>query len=221
MAAPATRKEDSDLGRQEIESSLRSIVESADKWLERLKRRQQRIRLATAFLTTVLAFVIFAASVLFVLLLEGKFVPGPPPPQFFPLVGLSGIVALVCGAASYFLLKRKHEAELKNLETLVVQMKKEREGGTTTDALSLADKIISLLPTLVRKRSQDSLIYGVVAFLLSLALVRFPPGALLIGVIVWLYFRHENIKTYEKEISRFDEQRRVFEQRKKDFLETL
>ena len=37
--------------KQEIQSSLNSIVESSDKWLERLRRREFRVRLAGSFLT--------------------------------------------------------------------------------------------------------------------------------------------------------------------------
>jgi hypothetical protein len=212
--------------RKEIQSSLRSIVESADNWLKRLRTREFRVRLASSFLTTILAFAIFGISSLIYLITVGQLtIPPhvPPPPEFFPLIGLSGLAALASGIAAYFFLKRKHEAELKDLDSLVSEMKKENEGnaGAIERALSLTDKIIAVLPELVRKRRQDSILFGVVAFILAAALVRFPPVALLIGVIVWLYFRNENSKTYEREISRLAEQRKAFEQRKKDFLETL
>src|SRR2546425_12568504 len=50
--------------RQEIQFSLKSIVESSDKWLGRLRGRESRVRLASSFLTTILVFVTVGASVL-------------------------------------------------------------------------------------------------------------------------------------------------------------
>jgi hypothetical protein len=211
--------------RREIQLGLKSIVESSERLLANLRKREWRVRVASSFLTTILAFAILAVSTLILLFTQGQLKTfGPPPHQFFPLLALSGLIALASGVLTYFFLKRKHEAELKDLASLIAQMKKENETngvGSTENALSLADKILAILPELVRKRRQDSLLFGVVAFILSAAIIRFPPVALLIGVIVWLYFRHENRKIYDQEISRLQEQKRVFDQRKKDFLETL
>ena len=43
--------------RQEIRSSLKSIVETSDKWLERIRKREARVRVASSFLTTILVWV--------------------------------------------------------------------------------------------------------------------------------------------------------------------
>ena len=45
--------------------------------------------------------------------------------------------------------------------------------------------------------------------------------AILVGAVVWLYFRYETRKAYEQEMSKFEEQKRIFEQRKKDFIVSL
>jgi hypothetical protein len=45
--------------------------------------------------------------------------------------------------------------------------------------------------------------------------------AIIVGVLVWLYVRHRTKKSYEHEMSKYEEQKRVFEQRKKDFIGTL
>ena len=50
--------------RQEIQSSLNSIVESSDKWLERLRRREFRVRLAGSFLTGSWFLVAVGAAIL-------------------------------------------------------------------------------------------------------------------------------------------------------------
>ena len=149
----------------------------------------------------------------------------------YSLAGTVLLAGLISGFATYFLLKRKHDARLKELSSLITEMKKIEEEqqkvnagggeGITEDALSLADKIVTLLPELVRRRNQDSLLFGVVAFIVAALVGRNIAVAILVGAMVWLYFSYETRKTYEQEISKFEEQKRVFEQRKKDFIETL
>ena len=211
--------------RQEIQSSLKLIVESSDRWLGRLKRRESRVRFASAFLTTILVFAGVGVAVLVFLLSQGQLSAFLNNPNLsYSLISASGLTGLISGFATYFLLRRKHIAELKDLSSLITEMKKanvEAGGGITEDALSLADKIMTLLPQLVRKRNQDSLLFGVVAFILAGLFGGNFAVAILVGVIVWLYFRYETRKTYEQEISKFEEQKRAFEQRKKDFIETL
>jgi hypothetical protein len=183
MTSPDESPASSEKSDAEIVSSLESIVESADKWLGRLRARDFRVRLASSFLTTILVFVIFGASALIILSAQGKLTGpiGPPPRQFFPLIGLSGLVALAIGTIVYFFLTKKHEGELKELASLVATMKEKnvnQEDFTVTDrALELADKITAILPDLVRKRRQDSLLFGVVAFILTLVIVHFPPSS--------------------------------------------
>ena len=144
-------------------------------------------------------------------------------------VFLAGVIS---GFATYFLLKRKHEAKLKELSSLIAEMKKVEEDQkraandgngevVTENALYLADKILTLLPEMVRKRGQDSLLFGVVAFIVAEVIGRNLAVAILVGAIVWLYFRYEFRRSYEREASKFEEQKRAFEQRKKDFMETM
>lgn len=222
--------------RQEIQSSFKSIVESSDKWLGRLRRRESRVRLASSFLTAILVFVAVGAGILgfvvsqygwpyLVVLFQNRNLA-------YSLASTVVLAGLISGFSTYFLLKRKHDARLKELSSLITEMKKIEEEqqnkanggggeGITEAALSMADKIVMLLPEIVRKRSQDSLLFGVVAFIVAAVLGRNLAVAILVGAMVWLYFSYETGKTYEQEISKFEEQKRVFEQRKKDFVETL
>ena len=222
--------------RREIESSLKSIVESSDKWLGRLRRRESRVRLASSFLTAILVLAAVGAAVLgFVVSQYGwpyLMVLFQNRNLAYPLASTVALAGLISGFATYFLLKRKHDVRLKELSSLITEMKKIEEKqqkkandgggeGITEDALSLADKIVTLLPELVRRRNQDSLLFGVVAFIVAALVGRNLAVAILVGAMVWLYFSYETRKTYEQEISKFEEQKRVFEQRKKDFIETL
>lgn len=219
--------------RQEIQFNLNSIVEASEKWMRRLRKRERRVRLASAFLT---GFLVFAGlEAIFI-----GFVVAIHSPAYFTvfigkgslvlaLAGPAALAGLASGTATYFFLKRSHETRLNELSSLITQMNTEQkldnESQVITDkALSFADKVITLLPEIVRKRNQDSLLFGIVAFIITAIVARSTwtaPVAIVVGAMVWLYFRYETGKTYEREISKFEEQRRVFEQRKKDFLETL
>lgn len=218
---------------KEIRSDLRSIVDSSDRWLGRIRSRQFQVRLATSFLTAFIFLIITAAVFFAAITLSGVSVF-----QNFRLIAVGGVSALAVFVASgiltYYLLKRRQEARLKDLSNLIAQMRKRLEsasadeaqmagtdGGVIEDALSLADKTMVLLPELVRKRNQDTLLFGFAAFILALLIGRNPGIAVLVGVIVWLYFRYEMGKTYDREMARFEEQKKVLEQRKQDFLQTL
>lgn len=225
--------------RQEIQSSLNSIVESSDKWLERLRRREFRVRLAGSFLTgSLVLMAVGAAAILGFYLSQGEEIDDFFEQQSlafqFSLVGAAAAAGLISGILTYFFLKRKHDTRMKDLSSLITEMKKKTNEqqqnnanvvgggeGITKEALSLAEKIVTLLPELVRKRKHDSLLFGAVAFIVTNVVVSNLVVAIIVGVLVWLYVRHRTKKSYEHEMSKYEEQKRVFEQRKKDFIDTL
>jgi predicted PurR-regulated permease PerM len=152
----------------------------------------------------------------------------------FSLLGAAAAAGLISGILTYFFLKRKHDTRMKDLSSLITEMKKKTNEqqqnnanvvgggeGITKEALSLAEKIVTLLPELVRKRKHDSLLFGAVAFIVTNVVISNLVVAIIVGVLVWLYVRHRTKKSYEHEMSKYEEQKRVFEQRKKDFIDTL
>ena len=225
--------------RQEIQSSLNSIVESSDKWLERLRRREFRVRLAGSFLTgSLVLMAVGAAAILGFYPSQGEGIDDFFEQQSlafqFSLVGAAAAAGLISGILTYFFLKRKHDTRMKDLSSLITEMKKKTNEqqqnnanvvgggeGITKEALSLAEKIVTLLPELVRKRKHDSLLFGAVAFIVTNVVVSNLVVAIIVGVLVWLYVRHRTKKSYEHEMSKYEEQKRVFEQRKRDFIDTL
>jgi ABC-type branched-subunit amino acid transport system permease subunit len=225
--------------RQEIQSSLDSIVESSDKWLERLRRREFRVRLAGSFLTgSLVLMAVGAAAILGFYLSQGEEIDDFFEQQSlafqFSLLGAAAAAGLISGILTYFFLKRKHDTRMKDLSSLITEMKKKTNEqqqnnanvvgggkGITKEALSLAEKIVTLLPELVRKRKHDSLLFGAVAFIVTNFVISNLIVAIIVGVLVWLYVRHRTKKSYEHEMSKYEEQKRVFEQRKKDFIDTL
>jgi uncharacterized membrane protein (DUF106 family) len=228
--------------RQEIQSSLNSIVESSDRWLERLRRREFRVRLAGSFLTgSLVLMAVGAAAILGFYLSQGDDIDDDFFEQQslafqFSLLGAAAAAGLISGIIAYFFLKRKHDTRMKDLSYLITEMKKKTNEqqqqnnnanvvsggeGITKEALSLAEKIVTLLPELVRMRKHDSLLFGAVAFIVTNFVINNLVVAIIVGVLVWLYVRHRTKKSYEHEMSKYEEQKRVFEQRKKDFIDTL
>lgn len=224
--------------RQEIQSSLNSIVESSDKWLERLRRREFRVRLAGSFLTgSLVLMAVGAAAILGFYLSQGEEIDDFFEQQSlafqFSLLGAAAAAGLISGILTYFFLKRKHDTRMKDLSSLITEMKKKTNEqqqnnanvgggeGITKEALSLAEKIVTVLPELVRKRKHDSLLFGAVAFIVTNVVISNLVVAIIVGVLVWLYVRHRTKKSYEHEMSKYEEQKRVFEQRKRDFIDTL
>src|SRR5437870_2967057 len=174
--------------RQEIQSSLNSIVESSDKWLERLRRREFRVRLASSFLMGSLVLVAVGAAILGFFLSQGKDIGAFFKQQSLAfqisLAGAAAFAGLISGFVTYLLLKRKHDARLKDLSSLITEMKKKANAGgegITKDALSLAEKILTLLPELVRKRKHDSLLFGAVAVIVTNAVVNNLAVAIVVG----------------------------------------
>jgi ABC-type multidrug transport system fused ATPase/permease subunit len=207
---------------QQIKTNLDSIVDIAEKWLLRLRRRRKQVKLASAFLTTLLVLAGLAA-------VSFGYITSQYSLSFFQehtfliltLFGVIAVIAILCGVASYFFQGRKQDSKLDELARLISEMKQSDSASTMSyDVLSIAEKILTLLPEVVRKRNQDSFLFGILAFVITILPAKLPL-ALLIGVLVWLYFRYEMNKGYDKEILRFEEQRKQFEQRKQEFMETL
>jgi Na+/proline symporter len=222
--------------RQEIQSSLESIVATSESWLKRLRKREWHVRLATSFLTMILAFFIFGAVGLLVIIAQHgiQYIATlfQDPNRAFAYAGVTFLGGVFSGIVTFFILKRRQEAQLKEVSSLILEMKSklsqqrqtERLGGPeaiTGDALSLAEKIVDLLPTLVRKRNADSILFGFVALLIVSILGRSFAAGLVAGIVVWIYFRYETRKTYDQEIAKFEAQKQLFEKRKNDFMETL
>jgi phosphate/sulfate permease len=210
---------------KQILKSLGSIVDISERIVHRLRVRQSRLWIVSSFLVGMLVFGVLLSIAI------GLLVPSYDPSDIrayfdthsssatlFALLVLSGLSSWL---VAYLLLRRRKNPELEELSALIAKMKEKDENkGTTESALSLTEKILALLPKVVRKRNLDSFLFGITAFILA-SLVARPALGILVGAIVWLYFRYEMNRTYEREIAALQEQERIFEQRKKEFLESL
>jgi hypothetical protein len=234
---------------QEIQSSLKSIVETAESWLKRLKRRQLQVRVITSLVTLVLVF--FATLILgaLALVISANLISTSSstlstnfnnyiqqhPDVLFRIAGPAFLTAPLGAIVMYFILRWRQGSRTKELSSLISQMKKRlveydrrqkknvnpEQEGMVEDAFSLTDQILTVLPEVVRKRSLDSLLFGLGAFILSLIVSQNLGIALIAGFAVGLYSTYETKRSYEREIAKFEEQEKDYEQRKDDFLATL
>jgi hypothetical protein len=223
-----------------MQSVVASIVDSSDEWVRRIKRREFYIRLVSALFTTVFFFfitlIVFVVSMLVVAGIPIQSATSASITAYlqdhvylyYELGASAFIIGPASGLVTYFLLRWRQGQDLKELSTLISRMKKklgststEDEEGIPESGLYVADRIVEMLPETLRKRTQDSFIFGVIAFFIAGLVGRNVAIAVLVGAIVWLFFRYESQRSYERERAKFDERRRLYEDRKKDFLESL
>lgn len=216
MASP----EGSDKFEQEVNQSLGSIVDDAERSATTLKRRERNSRIARSIILGFLECAIVIVVILGIVELTSGTAAFTKTLGF--LFATFGAGSWLIGSAlTYVILARRKNPRLQELSNLIQQIRTKKVETTTENALSLADRIVAILPEIVRKRTEDSLVYGILAFIVSLIITHFAPVAVIVGVVVWLFFRYEMNRSYEKEIAKFEEQKRLFEQRKKDFIESL
>jgi hypothetical protein len=219
--------------RQQIQSSLAWIVESSDKWLVRLRRQERRVRLAGSLLTASLCSLAVGTGALVYQIVQGhlyvyfqqpNFGMAPPPAQvaiaFAIAGGLALIGALAAGPVTYLLLKLKHTRRLQGISAMVTEMKDklaqqttgtvtatEKDQGLTENTLAMADRIMTVLPQLIKNRKHDPVLFGAAASVIAAIVTKNPVAAIIAGVLVWLYLRHRITKSYEQEILELERQR--------------
>lgn len=200
---------------------MNAIVDISEKWTQYIRTRESQVRVVKSFLAGMLVFLATSAAIVASVLMQN-------PPEYFFVhreilegVGVAALVGLACGVGVYIVIGRGRNAELEELSGLIANMKKASESERATEnALSVTEKILTLLPKVVRRRTGDALIFGIAAFIIG-SLFGTPAVGIVVGVLVWLYFRYESNQSYEKQMSRLEEQRRAFDREKKNFIESL
>jgi hypothetical protein len=140
-------------------------------------------------------------------------------------------LSLPVGLITYSYAKKQYTEEylpwkntLQKLKKTVTENKAEK-ASILEKTLQLIDQASVWLPNLMKYRSEEALTYGLVAFLLTaLVSANSPIGmpiALLIGVMVWLYFRYEKRKETDQQIKELKAWRQKFEEGKGNFLKSV
>jgi Flp pilus assembly protein TadB len=178
---------------------LEDIVRDADEYYNYLKGKNvNETRVHVAVVSLVVWFASFAAIGLSSFAIYGR--------QISYLV-VAFVIAIVIGAVAgittYARRRRFKFAEFGDL----LQKVKER-GASSEDGLHLMDTMHQAA-LLAKKRKLDSALeYGVLSFaLVALVGMSAAVGALA-GVIVYLYFRYEAQREYEKEEKRYEDSKR-------------
>ena len=215
-------KEDSPTRTDDVVASMNSIVELSQKWVDYIRASEGRVRLAKSFIAGALVFLVTSAAVV-----AYEMTLNPPFPFFFSRaeflrgVGIGAVAGIAIGAVVYIVTRRSKDRALEELTGLIGRMGKSSvDQSGTENALSVTEKILEILPKVVRRRTNDALLLGVAAFILATLVGTLPVGVL-VGVMVWLYFRYESNQSYEKQMAKLEEQRSEFEREKRRFIESL
>jgi len=173
------------------------VILASERWYNRLVDDEKGGRALTGVLCGLL---VFLASIIVI------FVSDETPynlTNYFIQYGNTlyfeiSIGASFAGGILYYALTARRKSNYEDLSRLIGQAKAE---PTPERLLSLAIQISSLLPKVKQGRYDDALLYGVLSFLLTIFLF---PWCFIVGLVVWLYFRHEASSEYNREQARFD-----------------
>ena len=144
------------------------------------------------------------------------------------------ILSIIVGFVTYHYTKKSyiqpfvtHKNKIQELEKAIRENKTE-EINVIEKILILIDQMSFWIPNLKRYKSDEAQSYGFAAFLI-IAFISFLSGtlfvglpiSLLVGVIVWLYFRFEKRQEADEQIQEFKTWKKKFEEEKESFLETM
>ena len=203
-------------------ASVEAIGRISARWSDYIRRREQHLVLAKSFLYGGLVFFVMVSALVAYVVSEydlAYFIAHRD--AFTPYFETSLILGLATLLGSYFILGRRTRSRIGELSDLVDQLKGGKEGHEEAwKALAATKKMLEVLPEVARPRSQDALVFGLIAFVIATILARAPIGVL-VALAVFLYFRYEGRRTYETELSRLEEQRKIFEEKMQTFAQTL
>jgi hypothetical protein len=145
-----------------------------------------------------------------------------------PILSLiAGFVTYYCTKKSYIQPFMSHKTQVQELENAINE-NKAKEMKIIEKTLQLIDQMSSWIPKLKRYKGDEAQPYGITAFLI-VAFVSFLSGtwavglpiSLLIGTMVWLYFRYEKRKEATLQVQEFKAWKQKFDEEKNAFLETI
>ena len=126
--------------------------------------------------------------------------------------------------AGQFVAHKKTLQELKK----TIRKQKVTETSIIEKTLQLMDQMSDWVTKLPQYKSDEAFAYGFAAFLIvafvSLLTETWSVGlpvSLLVGALIWLYFRYEKRKAAEQQVQAFKAWKRKFEEGKSAFLETV
>ncbi|MGI0080835.1 MAG: hypothetical protein ACRECH_14580 [Nitrososphaerales archaeon] len=217
---------------RDIEFEIDTILNTSKRWSLYLQRKERRKRILYAVLSGTMVWVAFL--ILLALqddlnysitgLLSSFFRGGNSITNY--LVFLIFPVSVVVAIVSY-IIQMRIKSPFAELEVLIGSFHSASKGErSAVSALSILEKMIRLLPEMKKMRYTEASLYGLIAFLLSLLITAksssFGIGiSVLVGVLIWIYFRYEATIEYGRELSRFEKWQEKLEEQKKEFIANL
>ena len=180
---------------------LDDIVRDADDYYTYLKSKHvHETRLDVVVVSLVVWFASFAAIGFSAFALYGRLI-------YYVAVAFS--IAVVIGVAAglvTYLIRRRRGFKFAELGVLLGKMK--AGGVSSEDGLRLMDAMHQAAAAVKKRRLDSAFEYGVVAFAL-VAIIGLNAGiGALAGVIVYLYFRFEALREYEKGEERYEDSKK-------------
>lgn len=218
----------------EVSSSLFEVFSYIDRCMDYLIKKKREEAMWLGLLSAAVVFFIGVIGVVIVNIFTGMsatnyLIEHPD----FRITYFTVFIALStsAGLATYFWAKKRYIKEYVSWKKVLTELKKKFAQGNSEGenlietTLKLIDQTNLWLSDVMKYKSGEALTYGLFAFLIT-ALVSLHstigiPIAVVIGTIVWLYFRYEKRKEATEEIQKFNAYRKKFEEGKDFFLKTL
>ncbi|HEV2389676.1 MAG TPA: hypothetical protein VGS04_03025 [Nitrososphaerales archaeon] len=194
---------------QRADQTLGDIVRDADEYYNYLtKKHATETRLDVAVVSLVVWFASFAVLGFGVI----TQIKGAAVYDYLAGAFLFAVVFGVSAGVATYLARRKRGFKFAELGA---QLKKMKEGGASSeDGLRLMD-VMQQAALVMKKREIDSAFkYGVIAFAVVAVVGRDAAIGALSGIIVYLYFRFEALREYERG-------ERGYEDSKRELLQSL
>jgi ABC-type multidrug transport system fused ATPase/permease subunit len=188
---------------QRADQMLNDMVRDADEYYDHLRKRHvSETRLDAA----VVSLIVWFAS--FVVLGVGTVttIGAGAVIQYLLASFLVAIVIGVGAGIATYVIRRRRGFKFAELGALLNKMK--QSGASAEDGLHLMDSMHKAALVARKRRLDSAFEYGIVAFaVVSLIGLNAGSGALA-GVVVYLYFRYEAHREYEKEGSRYEDSKK-------------
>jgi hypothetical protein len=186
---------------QQSDQKLDEIVRDADEFYNNLRLKHVNdTRLDVLIVSLVVWFASFATIGAISVFAFGKGI------EYIVLSFLVGIVIAAIAGVSMYTIRRRRGFRFAELGVLLDKMK---QGGVSSeDGLHLMDAVRQA-SLVAKKRKMDSAFkYGVVAFAVVAVIGLNAAIGALAGVVVYLYFRFEALREYEREEVRYEDSKR-------------
>ena len=183
---------------------LDDIVQDADEYYIYLKEKHiQQTRLDSIIISLVVWFGAF------VVLGVGAYttISGGAVIGYLLAAFLASIVIGAGAGIATYLIRRRRAFKFAELGRLVSKMK--QGGASSEDGLHLMDAMHQAAFAVRKRRLTSAFEYGVVAFAIVTILGLNAGFGALAGVIVYLYFRFEALREYERGEERYENSKRI------------